>query len=310
MTYNVRYFGHATRGLSATRRGIEGIARALAALAPLPELVCLQEVETGSLRSLRTTGHWGNGGRTQLDALVTRLDALLETRGEPHRYEAFYFPAHTYRLVEGANVYTTGLAMLVRSDLRVVEHNALRPHDITHRPREIRLKQTRVCAHAAFERGADRVDVFNTHLSLPAFWSSDFWTSPFRMGFGPNQLREAHQVARFVAATRQSEHVLLLGDFNALPGSPVDRFFREEAGFADAFRDVVEADDERARSFPTAGFMHLRMHLDHVYASPSLAWVDIEGTAGFGAEGPFDGLSDHVPIIARCRPRYDSPSTP
>ena len=51
MTYNVRYFGHATRGIASTGPAFRRIARSLAALDPLPDLVCLQEVETQSLRS-------------------------------------------------------------------------------------------------------------------------------------------------------------------------------------------------------------------------------------------------------------------
>jgi hypothetical protein len=42
------------------------------------------------------------------------------------------------------------------------------------------------------------------------------------------------------------------------------------------------------------------MHLDHVYSSRALRWLDFGGTHPFGEEaGAFDGLSDHVPLIAR-----------
>ena len=51
----------------------------------------------------------------------------------------------------------------------------------------------------------------------------------------------------------------------------------------------------------TAGFLNLRMHLDHVYSSRQLEWLDFEDTHPFGEDGPFDGLSDHVPLIARFR---------
>jgi endonuclease/exonuclease/phosphatase family metal-dependent hydrolase len=308
MTYNVRYFGHATRGVASTRSNVDAVARAIASLDPLPELVGLQEVETGSMRALRTTGHWGDGARTQLDLLLERLDVALSAAASPYRYEAFYFPAHRYELLGGANVYTTGLAVLARSDVSVVEHNAHRPHEITHRPREIRLKQTRICAHLGFERGGERIDLFNTHLSLPAFWSREFWTSPFRMGFGPNQVREAHQLMNFVHATRQSDAFVVLGDFNALPGSSVDRFLRDEAGLSDAFRACRPSSDDEARAFSTAGFMHLRMHLDHLYASSALEWVDLDATHSFDDVGLFEGLSDHVPVVARCRAQPTRPS--
>src|SRR5205085_10649684 len=51
VSYNVRYFGHALRGLASTRGGKRGVAEALAALDPAADIVCLQEVETISLRS-------------------------------------------------------------------------------------------------------------------------------------------------------------------------------------------------------------------------------------------------------------------
>ena len=40
------------------------------------------------------------------------------------------------------------------------------------------------------------------------------------------------------------------------------------------------------------------MHLDHVFGGNGVRWVDLEGTAPFGAS-PFQGLSDHIPLIAR-----------
>jgi hypothetical protein len=43
------------------------------------------------------------------------------------------------------------------------------------------------------------------------------------------------------------------------------------------------------------------MHLDHVYSSGTLQWLDFAETHAFGKRGAFAGLSDHVPLIARCR---------
>ena len=56
-----------------------------------------------------------------------------------------------------------------------------------------------------------------------------------------------------------------------------------------------------SRDYPTAGFLNLRMHLDHVYSSPALEWLDFADTKRFGEPGAFSGLSDHVPLIARLR---------
>ncbi len=297
MSYNVRYFGHGTRGLASTERGLREIACAIATLDPLADFICLQEVETRSLRS-SVLGKRAHGHATQLDLLMEELDVALRAVGRRHRYVAHYFPAHAYRLTSQTNFYTTGLAILARDDFHILGHNADRPADITHRTNLVRFKQTRICAHIAFEhRSGDRMDIFNTHLSLPSFFAREFWTRPARLGFGKNQLEEAKLVARFVVEHGKSENFVIVGDFNSLPGSPVDAYFREECGFRSVFAGV----DGHAHGFATAGFMNLRMHIDHLYASPNVEWLDLEGTHGFDVHGAFSGLSDHVPLIARCR---------
>lgn len=297
VTYNVRYFGHGTRGLASTAKAMERIAEALAALSPLADVICLQEVETTSLRS--NLAHPAPDGETQLERMMGMLHKALHAAGKRDTYEAYYFPAHTYRL-SVAPIYTTGLAVIARRDFRVSHHNAGQPHDITFRkvtPVK-KLKQTRICAHLRVEHksGVD-LDIFNTHLSLPTTFSSAFWLEPRRMGWGPNQLEEAKNLARFVAQERKSERYVVVGDFNALPGSPVYRTLCE-SGFCDAFADHHKMDEEALIKWPTAGFMNLRMHLDHMFSGPGLAWVDFEGTHRFGQRnGSFRGLSDHVPIV-------------
>lgn len=305
MTYNVRYFGHATRGLASTRAAVRRIARALATLDPLVDIVCLQEVETASLRS--TVAHpKRHAEETQLERLMDALGDELVAAGQPaDAYEAYYFPAHQYRLGGEVQIYTTGLAILARREFVIDRHNAGEPHDITHRRLHAvrRLKQTRICAHVRFvHRSGHSIDVFNTHLSLPSAMTRAFWTQPRRLGWGPNQLEEARNLMRFVEAERGSDRYLVVGDFNALPGSPVYRYLVEEAGLVDAFSHATARDEEALCTFPTAGFMRLRMHLDHVLSGPRLEWLDFDGTLPFGGrDGPFDGLSDHVPLIGRCR---------
>lgn len=301
MTYNVRYFGHATRGIASTGPAFRRIARSLAALDPLPDLVCLQEVETQSLRSTTANRLW-HPAETQLDRVMTELHAALARAKKPERYTAYYFPAHTYRLTQRTNIYTTGLAVIASDALDIGHHNAGRPHDITHRLRAKKLKQTRICAHVSFKhRDGFSFDVFNTHLSLPNIFSKEFWTEEARMGFGPNQLAEAKTLAEFVSSEKRSENYVVVGDFNSLPGSPVDRYLREQCGLVDAFAKVRCFTPAESRDYPTAGFLNLRMHLDHVYSSPALEWLDFEGTCRFGEAGAFSGLSDHVPLIARVR---------
>jgi endonuclease/exonuclease/phosphatase family metal-dependent hydrolase len=302
VSYNVRYFGHATRGLASTQRGMRRIADALASLDPLADIVCLQEVETNSLRS--TFAHRSNRTETQLERLMAMLEASLTAVGKRSRYEAYYFPAHAYRLGKNAHMYTTGLAILALPSCKVIAHNAMEPADITHRRVHAmrKLKQTRICAHMRFcKRGGEAVDVFNTHLSLPSTFSRAFWTLPRRMGYGPNQLQEAKNLASFVEKERQSDRFLVMGDFNSLPGSPVHRYLTVERGYTDAFAKLKALTDEESVQWPTAGFMAIRMHLDHIFSGPGLSWTDFEDSHPFGdRSATFHGLSDHMPLIARC----------
>lgn len=308
LSYNVRYFGHATRGLASTPKAMRAIAQAIAALDPLPDVVCLQEVETSSLRA--TVAHpLSRPGETQLGRFVDMLHGELSRRGLRDTFASHYFPAHAYRIARGAEVYTTGLAVLARDGCEVDHHNARAPADITHRhmhPIPI-LKQTRVCAHVRFRRrGGEAIDLFNTHMSLPSTLSRAFWMEPKRMGWGPNQLEEAKNLARFVDAHRASERFVVVGDFNALPGSPVYKYLTEDAGFLDPFARHHAMTSDDLERWPTAGFMRMRMHLDHVFSGKGLRWLDFDGTERFGAkEGPFRGLSDHVPMIGRCAPAGD-----
>ena len=301
VSYNVRYFGHSTRGLASTRRTVEKIARAVAALDPSPGIVCLQEVETSSLRSTfadpQTHDH-----DTQLSRFVDALTKALRSAGRRVSYEAYYFPAHTYKFRTARSaIYTTGLAILAREDFTIDHHNAEEPHDITHRHlHPIKgLKQTRICAHLRFcHSGEPAIDVFNTHLSLPSTMSKEFWTSPQRLGYGRNQLEEAKNLVRFVNKERKSDRFVVVGDFNSLPASPVYKYLVSEAGLRDAFAHTLGYDEEALLRWPTAGFMRMRMHLDHVFVGHALRFVDFEGTRPFGDRtGTFHGLSDHAPLI-------------
>ena len=306
MTYNVRYFGHATRGVLSTRKGIERIAHTLAALDPLVDVLCLQEVEGFSLRSSLVT--WRpRRPQTQLGVLMNALDQALERRGLRDRYVAAYFPAHTYRLTRRTNLYTTGLAVLVNDRLRIAGHNLRRPVDITHRRRATpTLKQTRICAHVTVTGdGVGQLDVFNTHMSLPGVLYPEMWRPGDRFGFGPNQLKEAQRLVETIDHRRNGEDMVLVGDFNSLPGSPVDELLRTRVGLVDALAHSKGLSGEGLRSWSTAGFMKKRMNIDRIYSSPTVQWLDFEGSAPFdpphgGATG-FHGLSDHVPLLGRLR---------
>lgn len=299
MTYNVRYFGHKTRGVVSTPGRIREIARTVASMSPLVDVVCLQEVERASLRSSLVTWRPQRAERaTQMDVLMTALDDALEQRGTLERYDATYFPAHTYRLTGKMNLYTTGLAILVRRRHEVVHHNRGFEADITHRRGAKRFKQTRICAHVTVKAdGGGALDVFNTHMSLPGPFYPEFWKPGDRFGHGPNQIVEARRLLETIRHRRRADHMVLVGDFNSSPGSPVDEVLREEGGLVDALATVV---GERSRSWSTAGFMKKRMNLDRIYASPDLRWLDFEGSSPFDEQcrdKGFGGLSDHVPIV-------------
>jgi len=303
VSYNVRYFGHALRGLATTRRSLRRIARSLARVEPVPDILCLQEIETRSVRS-RVALRGGRHG-SQLDHFMEELEGAFTARGRRFPLEGFYFPAHVNRLGR-VPVYTTGLAILLRLDrLQVDVHNVAAPHHITHHrvERWRDRKQTRICAHVRVRtRSGAPLHVFNTHLSLPSPFVREFWERRERMGFGPNQVHEARALAGFVRRMAGREPFVVCGDFNSPPGSPVYRFLAKEAGFDPAQERLGQCDPSEPRGFPTAGFMRLRMHLDHLFAGNGVEWIDVDGTRPFGDRtSPFAGLSDHVPLIARFR---------
>ncbi|HEY3820424.1 MAG TPA: endonuclease/exonuclease/phosphatase family protein [Polyangiaceae bacterium] len=306
LSYNVRYFGHATRGLASTKKAMKRIADAIAALKPLPAIVCLQEVETRSLRS--TVAHRTAPEETQLEQFLRMLSVSLSDAGTSDAFEAYYFPAHAYRLSQRTKVYTTGLAILAHRDFTVDHHNAETPHDITHRRLHAvrRIKQTRICAHVRFRHRTQRafgpIDVFNTHLSLPSTLSRAFWMEPRRMGWGLNQLEEAKNLARFVEKERASDRFVVVGDFNSLPGSPVYQHLVAGPAWVDAFAHRYKLNVDELVSWPTAGFMRMRMHLDHVFTGRGIRWLDFDETHPYGDRtAAFHGLSDHMPMVGRCR---------
>ncbi|NJK89014.1 MAG: endonuclease [Myxococcales bacterium] len=305
MSYNVRYFGHRhpIRGAGSTRLGLRSVASAIAALAELPHVVGLQEVEA---RSFRSKGSLTPGDReeTQLAAFLRELHETLVAQQREARYTALYFPAHAYR-VGALSVYTTGLALMIRDDVAFEADGIHR--DVTHRrdhPLAARFKQSRVCAHVRIHASdGAAVDVFNTHLSLPQFFSPGMLNHKGRMGWGRNQIAEAEALASFVEERRSSDRFVILGDFNAQPGSPAYHRLLERLDARDALSRWTGHGPERLRlDWPSAGFFHLRMRLDHLFLGPGLTARDFDDTQPFGAPGPFDGLSDHVPQISRIVP--------
>lgn len=303
LSYNVRYFGHALRGIAATRGGKRSIAQCIASMDALPDVLCLQEVETYSLRSTLAFRR-AHPDETQLESFMAELERAFEGRRRPFPYEAFYFRAHANRIGNRKTPLSSmGLAIVVNATrLRVDRHNAEAPHPITHHhvQRFKDRKQARICAHIRIADPDGRaLHVFNTHLSLPTPFAKEFWTGTDKMGFGVNQLHEARTLASFVRQQADGEPFVVCGDFNSPPGSPVYRYLTEEAGLVCAQHCLGQIAGA-PREFPTAGFLRLRMHLDHLFSGPGVKWVDLDGTMPYGdARSPFHGKSDHVPLIAR-----------
>jgi endonuclease/exonuclease/phosphatase family metal-dependent hydrolase len=300
LSYNVRYFGHALRGLASTQGPKRRISEAITALDPLPDILCLQEVEHISVRS-RIMARRGKQ-ETQLETFVGALTAALTAAGKHDPYEAFYFPAHRYGLAR-LPIYTTGLAIIVNIErLAVMGHNREAPHSITHHHVAAlrNRKQTRICAHMRLIVQGKPLDIVNTHLSLPTPFAREFWANPNKMGFGKNQLREAETLSRFVRENAEGPFIVC-GDFNSPPGSPVYRYLTAEGGMAGVQEGLGLIESNHLRGFPTAGIARLRMHLDHMFSSHNgIRWLDMEGTARFSDRtSPFHGCSDHVPLIGR-----------
>lgn len=303
-TYNVRYFGHGLKGLASTATSKTRIAQAIAALQPLPEMVALQEVEHQSFRA-GVAHRRGHPSENQLDAFMRHLSTAFHARGLVMPYRAWYFPAHVYG-VGKFKLYTTGLAILVNAQkLHAINGVGAKPHHITHvvNERLRKVKQTRIAAHLHLEDLQGRkFHLFNTHLSLPTFWAREFWSQPEKMGFGANQLAEAKALAEYARATAAGEPYLVVGDFNTAPGTPVYRQLTHDAGLVGAQERLKQIDVKDPRSFSTAGFMHLRMHLDHVFGE-GVDFTELNDTRSFSdLHNAFGGLSDHVPIIAGFEP--------
>ena len=269
---------------------MQQICSAIASLDDLPDVICFQEIETRSLRSF-LSHHRHQPTETQFEALMQTLVSALLEHNKQAQYQGLYFPAHTYALGK-MKLFSMGLGILVADRFKIESHNAQKPEDVTHRRIRAlaKLKQSRICAHVRItdEEGMS-YDLFNTHLSLPAFASKVFWTNYPGVGHGENQQMEVRQVTDFINDQKTSERFVVVGDFNAIPGTPVYELL---------IQNCLCPEDLGAR-WPTAGFMNLRMRLDHIFMGQGLRCEDLDDCHPFNASGHWTGLSDHVPLLAR-----------
>ncbi len=301
VSWNVRYFSHATRGITSVDRTQRDIATALAMMDPQPDVIALQEIDDLSVRSVigRATGRQRRGEPvSNFDRFCATLNRVsLERNG--HLYQAQFYPAQGHRGL-GLPLYSTGLAILYRSTLTQLDHNGDDPLDITHRriSQLARLKQKRICAWGRFQTERGEVfDFFNTHLSLPAFLQRANGPTGRRFGEADNQVREIETLLDFVGRTGQLDRTVLVGDFNALPGSRVYNTVAER--LRDAHASFLRAPPTTMIGMPSAGFMNLRYRLDHVFSGQDIRFHDFHATAPYGREHPWVALSDHSPLIGR-----------
>ncbi len=291
MTWNVRYFSHGLKGLRSTPGWMKRLARAICDRDDPPDIIALQEVETRSLRG-------GLHASPQLDRFALLLHEGFAERGHKRHYQTLYYPAHRYSLPGLPDLYTTGLATLVRDELHIEAHNAEEPHDITHvrLPAFKRWKQRRIAAHVrvGLPCAHASIDLFNTHLSLPAFFEVGPHRVPSHMGHGSNQVAEMSRLLEAIAECRGAGPAVVVGDFNSWPCSPAWTTLTE-AGFVDAFADHHHHDAEILDNLGTAAFGPRKMHIDHIFSTPDLSWQNFEDHAV--DRGPFAGLSDHAPKV-------------
>ena len=302
LSWNVRYFSHHLRGISSTERNLQLAAQAIASFEPQPDVLALQEIDNHSIRSNVNRFGRQNGPNGESPPQIVRflehLNRASVARGG-HEYEAMFFKAHGHDAI--LSLYSTGLAILHRKGLRVVEDNVSSPHEITYRriQRLARIKQKRICAWCRFaDEAGHSFDLFNTHLSLPAFLQRANPETRRRFGEADNQLYEIQAVLDFIHERANLDRAVLVGDFNAVPGSRVyNHVIGGATRFRDAFATHFAISPDELRGIPSAGFMRMRFRLDHVFAGPKLNFVEFPHTLPFSRAHPLRGLSDHVPIM-------------
>ena len=293
LSYNVHYFSSDTKGILSGKKPLREISVALSQLSPLPDIVCFQEIEFKSIRAFRTI----SSQKAQIDTFTDEWANVFLNQGMPFPYEGYYFPAHAYRF-KSVVFYTTGLAIFVRSSSFRVLNETIEPVVLTCNKAFRKLKQTRICAHLILEevKTNKKLHIYNTHFSLPSPLTRSYWLSRQKMGFGQNQILEARRLLNYIKKTKGETPFIVCGDFNSWPKSPVYEMLLARGQLTD-IRALL---NEEKEDFVTAGFLNLKLHLDHIFFSGEIHWQNMADTHGFGdTTSPFHGLSDHVPLIAQ-----------
>jgi endonuclease/exonuclease/phosphatase family metal-dependent hydrolase len=301
VSWNIRYCSHRTRGITSTDTNLQMVAKALTTMDPLPDIIALQEIDTSGIRTAPARARRRRRGEpeSQLDRLLACINAAIPD--PENKYNCLFYPAHGHS-GDSPAIYSTGLAILHSPRLKVVASNVEKPHEITHRriSRLSNVKQRRICAWARFLTDTgQQFNVFNTHLSLPAFFQRHEGPTGGRFGEASNQLAETSEVLSCMSGRRGQVPTLLVGDFNAVPGSRVYQQILRSGVLRDAQADRQGLTAKQMRAQPSAGFLRFRYRLDHIFAGNRVHFSDFQNTMPHGPMHPLKGVSDHVPLAGR-----------
>lgn len=257
MTYNIKAGLYHTEGLEAVARVIESQA---------PEIVALQEVDIGLPRS---------GGVDQARWLAARLG--LQVRFGPAMRAGQREVAAWFREANGQSEGQYGNALLVRPGTAIgaVESLALPLPEYA----------PGVDANWPEPRGALAVRIEPQAVPL--------WIISTHFGLEPDQRRRQAEFLR-AQVGRLDAPVLLMGDFNGLPGSP------ELEPFADLDDAYAQLDGEPPVTFPSGPRGTLTEKrwcgcIDHIF---------LRGLRARRTEVIYDETraSDHNPVVVELGP--------
>jgi endonuclease/exonuclease/phosphatase family metal-dependent hydrolase len=217
-----------------------------------PDVVGLQEIHAAA-----ADDGWGGSQAHQ----------IAEQAGG---YRAFFAPG---RAKSGGGA--EGVALLVRSDVEVLDHETLSLSLDARDPLE--GKNQRVVLRARVRRGGLVAQVLVTHLSLSK----------------RARERTLPEIVAFAAEAERrsgSPGAVLLGDFNATPGEP--SLTALDGGWVDAWRQMHPGAPGGGGTWPAVAPFR---RLDYVFVRPGSGW-EIAGCTRMALAG-----SDHVGLCARIR---------
>ena len=195
LSYNVRYFGHATRGLASTRTSMRRIAERARRARPAarPSSACRRSRPARSARTSPTASH---PEETQLERFMDELSTALGAAGaQADQLRRVLLPGpHLPARRTHPRLHDRASRCSRTPTSPSTTTTPRRPHDITHRrcTRSESLKQTRICAHVRFtprRAASDLRRLQHPPLACPATFSREFWTERAAHGLRPQPAR-------------------------------------------------------------------------------------------------------------------------